>query len=125
MEEIHEAKLKPSTIETLLHLLDEQLEYHPSWVSYHFPAVDERGRAEYGDVENLSPGEADSFRELLAYKIRYAQKRLWHQRANSLTFLEPKGVEPNGNYWSIQIAVLREAIVDICKAYNLTNPLGE
>ena len=56
-------RLKPSSVETIRAQLEFQRSFHPEWIAFHFPAIEDRGTpVEYADVVNMTAEQADSVR---------------------------------------------------------------
>ena len=125
IDEKQTPKLKPGTIETLLHQLEIQRVNRPEWIARYFPGIEERGRVTYEEVVDLKPREADALRSLLTEQYLYTNKQMCKNRARSVSFLEKDHEEPTGNHWSIRLLLLREAIEDLCSVYGFLNPLNE
>ncbi len=119
--------LKPSTVQTIYEQVEFQRVNRPSWVAYHLPQVDKRGRLEYGDVEGIGEREADSLRHLLVSQIQFGRKQLARARGRSVSFLtdSPKegDDETSGSEWEIRNRQMEEALADLCNVFHMTYPL--
>ncbi len=118
-------RLRPSTVETIHDQLEFQMTQRPSWVGYHFPAIEERGRVEYGDIENLTEREADSVRHLLSSQILFGTKQIAKHKGRSISFA-PKEEDEGDNgvsEWEIRNGQMREALADLCQVFGMPNPM--
>ena|SRR2546425_7450950 len=116
-------KLKPSTIQTIYEQLEFQRVNRPSWVAYHFPRIDERGRIEYGDVEALTEREADSVRHLLSSQILFGRKQSARQRSRAIGLLRDNEDENGASEWEIRNKQMEEALADLCEVFGMKYPL--
>ncbi len=115
--------LKPSTIQTIYEQLEFQRVQRPTWVAYHFPKIDQRGRVEYSDVEGMSAREADSVRQLLANQILWGRKNIAKQKARSVTLVDDNEPDEGDSEWSIRVSLIEEALQDLCDVSGLRYPL--
>ena len=124
MTETPGAKLLPSTVQTTLDQLEFRRVQRPSWTAFHFPAIDPRGRAEYADVVDMTPREADSVRHLLVDQIRYGRKRVAQARARTVNLLgEEEDADDGNNEWAIRVRQLEEALADVCRVFGLPSAI--
>jgi len=117
------SKLKPGTMETILHQLEIQRVNRPQWIAQHFPRIDDRERVTYEDVNELAPREADAIRFLLVNQYLYAHKQMWKSRGRTVGLREEHDGERTENHWSIRLRLLKEAVTDLCSAFGFPNPL--
>ena len=115
--------LKPSTVQTVYDQLEFQRVNRPSWIAYHFPEIDKRGRVGYDDVEGMSEREADSVRQLLASQISFGRKQIARHRARGIGFTRDADEENGSSEWEIRNKQMEEALADLCAVYGMTYPL--
>ena len=123
MEDKPGKKLKPSTVQTIYEQLEFQRVNRPSWVAFHFPRIDERGRIEYGDIEGITEREADSTRHLLASQILFGRKKLARQQSRAVGFLRDEENGDGASEWEIRNKQMEEALADLCAVYGMSYPL--
>jgi len=130
MEELGEQtreprKLRPGSVETIRNGLFYYRTERPAWIERYFPAIARRGYIDYEDIDGMSEDQAEATRLLLADGLVYWLSKLRKTRAAGVSlFLERSDDEDAGLECQIQIKKHKEALADVCRAYDLTDPVA-
>ena len=111
-------------METLWYLYEKQMEFRPRWIERYFPAVAERHRLTYGDIEAMSEDQAQATRYLLSEQIMYFEARVRKELARSVTLLplDKENVSHESDF-AIRAKLYREALGDLCSVFGFSNPM--
>ena len=113
-EQKHE--LSPTAVETLMGLLAKAQTYQAKWLDRYFPAVADRGNAEYADIESMTKTQAEAFRFRLMEEIEHAARKA--RNKPSFNKVEEEAV----NGFAYQIARFQETLDGLCDVFGLTKP---
>ena len=113
-------KLSPGSVETIRNGLFYYRTERPAWVERYFPAIARRGYIDYEDIDAMSKEQAEATRLLLTDRLVYWLSKLRKTRAAGISLLPDRPAEEElGLECQIQLKRHKEALADVCRAYDL------
>ena len=113
-------KLSPGSVETIRNGLFYYRTDRPAWIERYFPAIAQRGYIDYEDIDAMSEEQAGATRLLLTDGLVYWLSKLRKTRAAGISLLPNRPAEEDlGLECQIQVKRHKEALADVCRAYDL------
>ena len=113
-------KLSPGSVETIRNGLFYYRTDRPAWIERYFPAIAQRGYIDYDDIDAMSKEQAEATRLLLTDGLVYWLSKLRKIRAAGISLLPNRPAEEDlGLECQIQVKRHKEALADVCRAYDL------
>ena len=113
-------KLSPGSVETIRNGLFYYRTERPAWIERYFPAIARRGYIDYDDIDAMSKEQAEATRLLLTDGLVYWLSKLRKTRAAGISLLPNRPAEEDlGLECQIQVKRHKEALADVCRAYDL------
>jgi len=111
-------------VETLWSLFENQIVFRPRWIERYFPAIAERQRPVYSDIESMTADQTQATRHLLAEQVLHFEARARKERARSanLFSVDKEDAAGEGDF-PIRVRLYREALDNLCDIFGLSNPL--
>ncbi len=111
-------------METLWYHLEMQYVHRTRWIERYFPNIANRGTLSYEDIDKITTTQAEALCQLLIEEMWFYQDRLRKFAARKVSFKEPEDTESDAeNKLALRIRLCRDALSDVCLAYQLENPL--
>ena len=113
-------KLSPGSVETIRNGLFYYRTERPAWIERYFPAIARRGYIDYDDIDAMSKEQAEATRLLLTDGLVYWLSKLRKIRVAGISLFPNRPAEEDlGLECQIQVKRHKEALADVCRAYDL------